>query len=77
MIITAHVPDEIAKEAKKMAKTQRVSVSHLITESLSRYISEKRKVKAGMKLLGLAGKLSVSSATDLEIEGGRVDAGRP
>jgi metal-responsive CopG/Arc/MetJ family transcriptional regulator len=73
MRITTHIPDPLARDAKIMAENEKKSVSSIIAEALTYYITEKRKKKLGRKVLEIAGKARVSPDVHKELERGRMD----
>ena len=72
MRITTHIPDPLARDAKIMAENEKKSVSSIIAEALTYYITEKRKKKLGRKVLEVAGKVRVSPEVHKELERGRM-----
>jgi len=74
MRITTHIPDTLARDAKILAENEKRSVSSIIAEALTYYITEKRKKKLGRKVLEIAGKVRVSSEVHKELERGRMDS---
>ena len=74
MRITTHIPDPLARDAKIMAENEKKSVSSIIAEALTYYITEKRKKKLGRKVLEIAGKVLVSPEVHKELERGRMDS---
>ena len=72
MRITTHIPDPLARDAKIMAENEKKSVSSIIAEALTYYITEKRKKKLGRKVLEIAGKVRVSPEAHKELERGRM-----
>jgi len=74
MRITTHIPDALARDAKIMAENEKKSVSSIIAEALSRYITENRKKRLGKKVLEIAGKVRVSPEVHKELERGRMDS---
>ncbi len=73
MRITAHIPDDIARDVKTFAENKNQSVSSIVAEAIKHYISEKTKKDLGMKVLALAGKTRVSKDVYEEIDRGRKD----
>lgn len=73
MRITTHIPDLLARDAKIMAENEKKSVSSIIAEALSYYITEKKKKRLGRKVLEIAGKVQVSPEVHKELERGRID----
>lgn len=49
MRITAHIPDNIAKDVKRFADNEKMSVSAVIAEALQYYVYEKKRWKPGKK----------------------------
>jgi len=74
MRITTHVPDPLARDVKMMAENEKKSVSSIIAEALSYYITEKKKRKLGRRVLKIAGKVRVSPEVYKELERGRMDS---
>ncbi|NWG02121.1 MAG: hypothetical protein HXY44_04595 [Syntrophaceae bacterium] len=74
MRITTHIPDPLARDAKIMAENEKKSVSSIIAEALTYYLTEKRKKKLGRKVLEMAGKVRVSPEVYKELERGRMDS---
>ncbi len=74
MRITAHIPDPLARDAKMMAENEKKSVSSIIAEALSYYVTEKRRRKLGRRVLKMAGKVRVSPEVYKELERGRMDS---
>lgn len=74
MRITTHIPDPLARDAKMMAENEKKSVSAIIAEALSYYITEKKKRKLGRRVLKIAGKVRVSPEVYKELERGRMDS---
>lgn len=74
MRITTHIPDPLARDAKIMAENEKKSVSSIIAEALSYYITEKKKKRLGRKVLEIAGKVRVSPEVHKELERGRMDS---
>jgi len=74
MRITTHIPDPLAKDTKIIAENERKSVSSIIAEALTYYITEKRKKRLGRKVLEIAGKARVSPDVHKELEKGRMDS---
>ena len=74
MRITTHIPDPLARDAKMMAQNEKKSVSSIIAEALSYYITEKKKRKLGRAVLKIAGKARVSPEVYKELERGRMDS---
>ena len=72
MRITTHIPDPLARDAKVMAENEKKSVSSIIAEALSYYITEKKKKRLGRKILEIAGKVRVSPEVHKELERGRM-----
>ena len=72
MRITTHIPDPLARDAKVMAENEKKSVSSIIAEALSYYITEKKKKRLGRKVLEIAGKVRVSPEVHKELERGRM-----
>jgi len=73
MRITTHIPDPLARDAKIMAENEKKSVSSIIAEALSYYITEKEKKRLGRKVLEIAGKVRVSPEVHKELERRRMD----
>lgn len=73
MRITTHIPDTLARDTKIMAENEKKSVSSIIAEALTHYITEKRKRKLGRRVLEIAGKVRVSPEVHKELERGRMD----
>ena len=76
MRITVHIQNSISEEIKKAALNEKKSVSSLVAESVEYYIKEKRKKKAGEKVLKLIGKAKISPDVFKELEKGRKDYDR-
>lgn len=74
MRITTHIPDPIARDAKIMAENEKKSVSSIISEALTYYITEKRKKRLGRKVLEIAGKARISPEVHKELQRGRRDS---
>lgn len=74
MRITTHIPDLLARDAKMMAENEKKSVSSIIAEALSYYLTEKKKKKLGRKVLEIAGKVKISPDVHKELERGRMDS---
>ncbi|MFH1672732.1 MAG: hypothetical protein ABIF87_04830 [Pseudomonadota bacterium] len=74
MRITTHIPDPLARDAKIMAENEKKSVSSILAEALSYYITEKKKKRLGRKVLEIAGKVRVSPEAHKELERGRMDS---
>jgi metal-responsive CopG/Arc/MetJ family transcriptional regulator len=74
MRITAHVPDDIARDVKTFADNKNQSVSSIVAEAIKHYISEETKKELGMKVLALAGKTRVSKNIYEEMDRGRKDS---
>ena len=72
MRITTHIPDALARDAKIMAENEKKSVSSIIAEALSNYITENRKKRLGRRVLEIAGKVRVSPEVHKELERGRM-----
>lgn len=74
MRITTHIPDQIARDAKRMAENEKKSVSSIIAEAVTYYIAEKKKKRLGRKVLEMAGRVRVSPEVHKELEKGRMDS---
>ena len=74
MRITTHIPDPLARDAKIMAENEKKSVSSVIAEALSYYITEKKKKRLGRKVLEIAGKVKVSPQVHKALERGRMNS---
>jgi len=68
MRITFHVSDELAKELKEAARSEKKSVSSIVAEAIQFYLIEERKRKAIDKMLAIAGKGTVSDDALDELE---------
>jgi len=73
MRITAHIPDSLAKETKKVASNDQISVSSMIAKALEYYIENKKRRMLGQKIVEMAGKVFVSDDVYTELERGRLD----
>ena len=74
MRITTHLPDPIARDAKTMAENEKKSVSSIIAEAVTYYITEKKRKKLGRRVLDLAGKVRISPDVYKELEKGRLES---
>ena len=76
MRITAHIPDQVAKNIKTFAENENKSVSAVISEAVQYFVCEKKKMEAGKKVLDLIGRVFISGDVHQEIEKMRQEADR-
>ena len=71
MRITIHMPDALERELKNAAKHEKKSVSAMVAEAVQYYVHDKRRKKAGSRILALAGKARIAPDAILELDDGR------
>ena len=76
MRITAHIPDNVAKNVKTFADNEKMSVSAVIAEALQYYVYEKKKMETGKKVLAMIGKVHVSKDAHKELNKMRAETER-
>ncbi len=74
MRVTAHIPDDVARDAKIFADNEKKSVSSVIADALRHYVSERKKKDLGQRILNMAGKVHVSKDAHRDIERMREEA---
>jgi hypothetical protein len=77
MRVTVHIKDSLNDDIKRITANEHKSVSSLIAESVEYYIREKKRRKAGMDLLELAGKAYVAEDVLKILDAGRGEDDRP
>lgn len=60
MRITVHVPDKVGKEARRLAENEKKSLSSVVAQSIALFINDKKRRKAGERVLRLAGNTRVA-----------------
>jgi len=62
------MPDELAKQLKEAARSERKSVSSLMAEAVEFYLREERRRRAAEEILELAGKMKIPPDVYDELE---------
>lgn len=73
MRITVSVPEQLAEEARRAARSDAISVSRLFADALEFYLRDARRRRLGNEVIALIGAAGVSDdALDI-LEEGRAD----
>ncbi len=60
MRITVYMPDQLAEDVARAARTERKSVSRFVAEAVRWYLAERRRRALGLRVLERAGQARVS-----------------
>ena len=72
MEITLNIPDALAKEVKRMASNESISISSFVSQALGLYC-QKRKIAFGRKVLLLTRNVPLADDINRELDLGRED----
>ncbi len=74
--VTVSMPNKLEGELKKIAESQKESVSKIACEAIEHYLNVRKRRQLGKKVLDLVGKQNVSPNAIKELEAGRIDCDR-
>jgi metal-responsive CopG/Arc/MetJ family transcriptional regulator len=73
MRITVHLPEKLGKETQRLAENEKKSVSSVVAQSIEFFINEKKRRRAGERVLRLAGNTRIADDAFDELRTGRED----